>query len=654
MSQPARPLTQPLNQRFADVWKRSARWTAIAHLPLLILLLLCILLFGWQLGGYSLFSITESKQAEIARQILVRQDWITPIYNNEGIYFDKPILLHWLMAIGYPLMGINEWAVRLPSALSGAGLVLITWLFVRRFAAERVALMSATFLAANPLTFSLARVGQHDMLMTVFLTAALYAWFWGYSTGRRWGYLAFAALLGLAVMSKGPLALALAVLALIPFSLWLWMGRDRTLPQSFPKPHPKPQKHWLLASGLFCAIALPWYIAIIAVNGQEFLQQAFLYNNLDRFLEPNQNQAGAWWYYIPVTLIGFFPWIVPLLIQLFDQLFSQIFRQSFHQPFHQPSTPQSAQNPDQAFVHNSKSSAQPPKATNPTVAWWRPAYWRNQSPIQQLSLFMALWFIAMTAFMTVAATKLPWYTYPGFPALAYLCAVAWDRQIQQPSPGLRWGLGLVAGLYGLLAIAFFLSPQFIPEPMIQTLVQTQGWHWMLAAIYGVGAVAIAICTVKRRLLWIWPISVLIFCGVALTATQSVLPGLDPLLLDGQLRPVAQVLRQETCDTCDETVIAFGINEPSLNFYSRLSEIKRPQTLADLTDQLQLHADQPVLFIVRNPVLADQLSAQAEPDSVASDSVTSESWRINTINTLENLDRYDRLYESKAITLYRIP
>lgn len=642
MPQPDRPLIQQLNRRFADVWKRSTQWTAIAPLPLLILVLLCILLFGWQLGGYSLFSITESKQAEIARQILVRQDWITPIYNNEGIYFDKPILLHWLMAIGYPLMGINEWAVRLPSALSGAGLVLITWLFVRRFASERVALMSATFLAANPLTFALARVGQHDMLMTFFLTAALYAWFWGYSLGRRWGYLAFAVLLGLAVMSKGPLALVLAGLVLIPFSLWMWIGRDRTLPKSFPKPHPKPQKYWLVGAGLFCAIALPWYIAIIAVNGQDFLEQAFLYNNLDRFLEPNQNQAGAWWYYIPVTLIGFFPWVVPLFIQLCNQVLRYIFRQ----PFHQPSTPRSPQHSNQVSGQNSKSSDHLPNAINPTGSWWQPTYWRNQPPTQQLTLFMALWFVAITLFMTIAATKLPWYTYPGFPALAYLCAVAWDRQIQRPTIGLRWGLGLVAGLCGLIAIAFFLSPRFIPEPMIQELVRAQGWHWILAAIYGSGAVAIAVCTVKRRLLWIWQISVLIFCGVALTATQSVLPQLDPLVLDGQLRPVAQVLRQETCDTCDETVIAFGINEPSLNFYSRLSEIKRPQTLDDLTDQLQTHADQPILLVVRNRVLADQLSAQAESDSVDAEPLK--------FSALANFDSYERLYKSKTVTLYRIP
>lgn len=598
--------------------------TAIALVPLLILLLLCLLLFGWQLGGYSLFSITESKQAEIARQILVRQDWITPIYNNEGIYFDKPILLHWLMAMGYRLMGINEWAVRLPSALSGTGLVVLTWLFVRRFASERVALISATFLAANPLTFALARVGQHDMLMAFFLTAALYAWFWGYSTGRRWGYLAFAALLGLAVMSKGPLALALAALVLIPFGLWMRIGRDRSFSQS--RSVESQSVPWLLGLGIFCAIALPWYIAIIAVNGQEFLQQAFLYNNLDRFLEPNQNQAGAWWYYIPVTLIGFFPWIVPLLVQLVDWILSQT--------RHRPSTLQSLQNSNQISA---------PQSPPPPRSWWQPAYWRNQPPTQQLTLFMALWFVAITVFMTIAATKLPWYTYPGFPALAYPCALAWDRQIQRPRRGLRWGLGLMAGLYGLLAIAVFLSPGFIPEPAIQDLVQTQGWHWILAGIYGAGAVAIAVCMVKPRLLWIWQISILVFCGVALTATQSVLPSLDPLVLDGQLRPVAHVLRQETCDTCGETVMAFGINEPSLNVYSRLSEIKRPQTLEDLAEQLQTDANQPILLVVRNRVLAEQLSALSF--------ATSEQLPFDSLADLKN---YERLYQSQTFTIYRIP
>ena len=153
---------------------------------------------------------------------------------------------------------------------------------------------------------------------------------------------------------------------------------------------------------------------------------------------------------------------------------------------------------------------------------------------------------------------------------------------------------------------------------------------------------ISVCTVKPRLLWIWQISILVFCGVALTATQSVLPNLDPVVLDGQLRPVAQSLRQETCDNCGETVIAFGINEPSLNVYSRLSEIKRPQTLEDLADQLQTHANHPVLLVVRNSVLSDQLSTLS--------SATSEQ---SPFDNLPDLTSYERLYQSQTFTIYKM-
>ena len=518
-----------------QVFKQVSQRTLLIAIALL---LLCVLLFFWQLGSYSLFNITEAKQAEIARQIWVRQDWLTPIYNSEEIYFDKPILLHWLMALGYALFGLNEWAVRLPSAVAALVLILSTWGFTAVFTHQRVALLTATLLVANPLTFALGRMGQHDMLLTAFLAVALYSWYWAYSSQRTSGYLAFWGFLALAFMAKGPVALVLCALTLIPFGLWTgcWREQLRVMP-------------WGRGLLIFAAIALPWYALVIWVNGWEFFDQAFFYNNVDRFLSPNQNQSGPWWYYLPVALIGFFPWVglIP------------------------------------AALASRQASLKP-----------------GRSPQQQLSLFMAIWFFSGLIFMSFAATKLPWYIYPGFPGFAFLCAQAWEQLIRQPGRWLKPSLGVLSLIYGGLAIALAMVPRFLDDPALQDVLQTSGISHFWAVLYAIAAIGLGFSAIRQKALWAWLISLTTFSLTAFTAIQQ-LPQLDQRVLDGQLIPIAQILQQETCDTCPtDSVVAFGAVQPSLNFYSRLSHIPRLKE----PWQVRQHLRQPqrILLVTHNPTV----------------------------------------------------
>ena len=80
--------------------------------------------FLWNLGNIGLVDETEPLFAEAARQMTVRGDWITPYFNGET-RFDKPPLIYWLMAVAYRTLGVNEWAVRLPSALCAIGLTCL-------------------------------------------------------------------------------------------------------------------------------------------------------------------------------------------------------------------------------------------------------------------------------------------------------------------------------------------------------------------------------------------------------------------------------------------------------------------------------------------------------------------------------------------------
>ncbi len=88
--------------------------------------------FLWHLGSTGLVDETEPLFAEAARQMTVTGDWITPYYNGET-RFDKPPLIYWLIAIAYKLIGVNEWAVRLPSAIAAIALVVFGFYTLRYF-----------------------------------------------------------------------------------------------------------------------------------------------------------------------------------------------------------------------------------------------------------------------------------------------------------------------------------------------------------------------------------------------------------------------------------------------------------------------------------------------------------------------------------------
>ncbi|MBD2066806.1 glycosyltransferase family 39 protein [Leptolyngbya sp. FACHB-671] len=501
------------------------------------LVILCVFLFLWRLGSYSLFNVTEARQAEVARQIWVRQDWVTPVYNGK-FYFDKPILLHWLIALGFPIFGVGEWAVRLPSAISAIALVLSTWLFTVRFATQRMALLAATMIAANPFTFALGRTGQHDMLLVFFMTAALYCWYWAYSTRQKVGYLLFFGLLAFAVLAKGPLALILSGLIIGIFLVWVnrWQKQLTSVP-------------WGWGILIFAGITLPWHLLAFQANGWYFINSFFVFSNVTRFVSVNQNQAGPWYYYLLCVAIGFFPWLV--LIP------SAINWQSLRQ-------------------------------------WLRLDYWRQQDSNQQVSLFMGIWFVTVLVFMSAAATKLLWYVYPGIPALAYLCAQAWEQQISEPKRSLKFCLGFISLVYALLAVGFTLVPHLVDQPFLQTAEITQIiWQWFL--LYSLATVAIAISLIRVQPLWAWLVGVGTFSLFALTVVDPLLPTLDGQVLGGRLIPVAQALQQEICEECDRDLpAALGVTWPSLNFYSQINRIERFKKPCET--QMQLKRDQRLLLV----------------------------------------------------------
>jgi 4-amino-4-deoxy-L-arabinose transferase-like glycosyltransferase len=86
----------------------------------LVLAMLSLFILFHDLGKPVLFDPDEGRNAEVAREILLRKDWVTPHYDFIP-YLDKPIFLFWLIAVSFKIFGVSEWSARLPSILAALG-----------------------------------------------------------------------------------------------------------------------------------------------------------------------------------------------------------------------------------------------------------------------------------------------------------------------------------------------------------------------------------------------------------------------------------------------------------------------------------------------------------------------------------------------------
>ncbi|PYV64687.1 MAG: dolichyl-phosphate-mannose--protein mannosyltransferase, partial [Acidobacteria bacterium] len=208
----------------------------------------CGFLFFWGLGYFGLIGADEPRYAQVAREMLARRDWITPFLDGKP-WLEKPVLYYWEAMLVYSIAGVSDWAARVPSALNATLMSLAVYLFLRRFRPGFQldgALMTAS--AAGVIGF--ARAASMDMPLAAMFTVALLAWYGWYESSAKHYLALFYVFLGVATLAKGPVAPFLAASIIIVFSAVAKNLRlvSRTL--------------WLPGIVLFCAITLPWYIAV--------------------------------------------------------------------------------------------------------------------------------------------------------------------------------------------------------------------------------------------------------------------------------------------------------------------------------------------------------------------------------------------------------
>ena len=479
-----------------------------AHL--ILLLALCALLFFLGLGTLGLTDRDEGSNAEAAREMVQSGDWLTPTLNGTP-RFAKPILIYWLIACSYLVLGVSEFAARLPSALFGTLLVLMQYAFAKRLLGPTVGLRAALMLLLNFEMLAIGRMVLTDMVLVFFTTLSIFSFFLameGEGLAKRW-YWGFYVGMALATLTKGPVGVLVPLLAVIPYLLLTRRWREVA-----------PECRLLTGTAVFLLIAAPWYSAMFKLHGTGYAASA-RGDTLTRFFSVIGGHGGTILFYIPILLLGFFPWSGFLPSALVEALRER------------------------------------------------------QDPQRALQTLCAVWVLGVFMFFTLSSTRLPHYIAPLFPAAALLVAASWDRSLS--AQGGRAGaasfwLTLGVGcLFGLVFVGLDWGYQRFNAQIAQEFPAAAqvdpGWAPTAIGfliLVGMGLFGYAALTAGRAGLG-FGIASGLMVGIALLIVTVALPRFNQYFIEP---PQALAARAGQALDSDETFIAYGRPKPSLLFYAK--------------------------------------------------------------------------------------
>ena len=394
-------------------------------------LLACALIWFVGLEYRGLAMPDEGRYADIAREMLASNDWVTPRLN--GIkYFEKPPLQYWATAAAFAAFGADEWTARLWPAVTGLLCIAFTAFAARRLAPGSPPGLAALILAGSWGFFLGAQFLTLDMGITFFLTAAMLAYILSRRADippwaqRNWMLLAWAAA-ACAVLSKGLIGVVIPGLVL---AVYVAVERDLS---------PLRRLHWIAGLALFAAIVVPWFV-LVQLRNPEFFRFFFIHEHFERYLLPDHHRPGPWWYFVPIALVGLWPWT--------------------------PSIPAAV-----------------------ARAWKAPA-----AGGFRIDRFLAIWAAVVIVFFSASRSKLPGYVLPAVPAILLLLA----RHYEGLSERVRRAPALACAASGL-AVALLAAGLLVASDRLPwKAAEAEYSIWLLGAAFALSAGGFAALELFRR------------------------------------------------------------------------------------------------------------------------------------------------------------
>jgi 4-amino-4-deoxy-L-arabinose transferase-like glycosyltransferase len=464
---------------------------------LLLLFGVCSLCFLWRLGSVDLFDFNEGFYAQVAREMALRGDYVTPRVN--GIYFfDKPPLAIWLSAVAFKLFGTNEFAARLPVALAATALTLLTYAFGAKRFGRRAGLFAGMMVALNPMMIGTARQMTMDIHQSLWFAVALFCFFRGYTAetkrGKLW-YYGFWAGCGLSFLAKSVPGLFPMLCAFV-FLLVQERFQAREIARRVWEAKPIPG---LL---LLAAIIAPWHILAYQANGEIFYQEYWILHHVGLLHGTDFSHKQPFWYYLPALLAGLFPWALFL-------------------PW----------------------------------ALRKPTAQEEQAVIARR--FLLAWGWTVFIIFSLMKSKLISYLLPMYPAAAILVGACLDRTMGASAERAARPLKLGAILVAVIGVVGVVTAQIFAEKAKHSARLTKDisrefpppvWDWVVhslwLAVIG-GLVAAALLFMKRREAGAWALigTMAVFVGLAVTEGLNAIQATRMASLHGLARSAGALMEQ---------------------------------------------------------------------------------------------------------------
>jgi 4-amino-4-deoxy-L-arabinose transferase-like glycosyltransferase len=355
------------------------------------------------LGTGTLWDNSETVYGEAAREVLLTNDWVVMHVNGQP-WFVQPPLFFWIAAVCAKLFGVTSFALRLPAALATIAMGGALGFATARIAGVRAGTVAAVVLSTSLMQAIVGRLAIMDALLDLCVVVAILCWFRALEArplrddragDRAAAFLGGTLALALGTLAKGPVAPVIVVLVI---GVWLVWERRSGAAAVLPGPGVLAA-----AAGLFLAVAAPWFVLEALRVGAEAARQLLGHYTIGRYTGVIENQRGPWWYYAPVLVLGFFPWI--------------------------------------AFVPVAGAQAFDAART-------------REGALERLAIS---WAVVPVLFFSFAQTKLPNYVALMLPALAILVALWFERLAERTDRrAAAWSAAAIPLLIGVLGVAIAL------------------------------------------------------------------------------------------------------------------------------------------------------------------------------------------------------
>jgi len=348
--------------------------STLAKRVYLLLFAIIIAFYLYGLGKLPLLGPDEPRYAQVAREMFVTGDLITPTLGHHT-WFEKPALLYWMIAAAFKVFGVSEWSARLGPALCGLLTIAAVWCVGREIDREDprgFAFWSVVVTASCLGLIVFSRAASFDVVITMTTTWSL-AFFVMHELRHKRSLLAgFYVFVGLSLLAKGLVGIV------IPFGV---VGLYYLLRRAWPS-----RAVWLsLFWGVLLALAVSaiWYGPVIARHGWTFIDEFFIQHHFARYLSNKYHHPQPIYFYPVIILMLALPWTPYLILAL---------------------------------------------------AKLRGWTWRGGDSLSIVRVFSLAWLLLPLVFFSFSGSKLPGYVLPVVPAVALLVSDRLTRALDSKWP----------------------------------------------------------------------------------------------------------------------------------------------------------------------------------------------------------------------------